>query len=497
MPADVRAVEPPVDERRLTSRALAYRHDGAGIPCRTEGQRREGWCRNSHSKTRISSRAPSRRSARWVSTRPCGRTGHHVQVAVGAVCPASGQRPVGLRVPGGEAHACAMFAKRQFEEAEVERFGVRVHGAGEYPEKLRDAIHPVELLYYQGLVGLTNSRSVAIVGYPDAVARRARAHRAPEYALVAELPSSTKYSTEAHSRAAKSSRPPVFREPRSAGCSSPGGCPIWPPLRISTMQNFELSAGFRASGRNGNTYHFPSCCHTRIAVLALFLLAGAASAKTWRGPRRGTRAPLLALLTQRLPLFAIRGTAYRNRTWSGLRPLHGTLFRRPAGDRHRAHRRLVRSARQRALHRGRRNALALRLRPAQLDAGRSRREPQPEEALRCHAVDAVDEPLLVRGPCRRSVAQVRAADRRCAGGERLGSRALGLRVYRDDRPKLRGRSINHDSRGSTERAVFRHDRCLALVGRQRERTDYVPRAGPSRLPIHARWRWCSLQMTAI
>ena len=320
-------------------------------------------------------------------------------------------------------------------------------------------------------------------GYPDAVARRARAHRAPEYALVAELLSSTKYSTEAHSRAAKSSRPPVFREPRSAGCSSPGGCPIWPPLRISTMQNFELSAGFRASGRNGNTYHFPSCCHTRIAVLALFLLAGAASAKTWRGPRRGTRAPLLALLTQRLPLFAIRGTAYRNRTWSGLRPLHGTLFRRPAGDRHRAHRRLVRSARQRALHRGRRNALALRLRPAQLDAGRSRREPQPEEALRCHAVDAVDEPLLVRGPCRRSVAQVRAADRRCAGGERLGSRALGLRVYRDDRPKLRGRSINHDSRGSTERAVFRHDRCLALVGRQRERTDYVPRAGPSRLPI--------------
>ena len=49
------------------------------------------------------------------------------------------------------------------------------------------------------------------------------------------------------------------------------------------MQTFDLSAGFRASGRNGGTHRFPSCGHTRIAVLALFLLAGAASAGTWRG----------------------------------------------------------------------------------------------------------------------------------------------------------------------------------------------------------------------
>src|SRR5262245_61179375 len=27
------------------------------------------------------------------------------------------------------------------------QFGVRVHGAGEYPERLRDAEHPIELLY--------------------------------------------------------------------------------------------------------------------------------------------------------------------------------------------------------------------------------------------------------------------------------------------------------------------------------------------------------------
>jgi DNA processing protein len=46
----------------------------------------------------------------------------------------------------------------------VNQFGVRVHGAGEYPEKLRDAVHPVELLYFQGWWNLVESRSVAVVG---------------------------------------------------------------------------------------------------------------------------------------------------------------------------------------------------------------------------------------------------------------------------------------------------------------------------------------------
>jgi DNA processing protein len=41
---------------------------------------------------------------------------------------------------------------------------VRVHGAGDYPQKLRDAAHPVELLYYQGWWDLAESRSVAVVG---------------------------------------------------------------------------------------------------------------------------------------------------------------------------------------------------------------------------------------------------------------------------------------------------------------------------------------------
>jgi DNA processing protein len=46
----------------------------------------------------------------------------------------------------------------------VNQFGVRVHGAGEYPDKLRDAAHPVELLYYQGWWNLVEARSVAVVG---------------------------------------------------------------------------------------------------------------------------------------------------------------------------------------------------------------------------------------------------------------------------------------------------------------------------------------------
>lgn len=63
-----------------------------------------------------------------------------------------------------EARECADFVTRRFEEAGVERYGVRVHGAGEYPEKLRDAAYPVALLYFQGWWDLAYSRSVAVVG---------------------------------------------------------------------------------------------------------------------------------------------------------------------------------------------------------------------------------------------------------------------------------------------------------------------------------------------
>lgn len=78
-------------------------------------------------------------------------------------------------VPATKAREYADFVQRRFQEAEVTRYGVRVHGAGEYPQKLRDAAHPIELLYYQGWWDLADSRSVAVVGTrkptPDGIAR--------------------------------------------------------------------------------------------------------------------------------------------------------------------------------------------------------------------------------------------------------------------------------------------------------------------------------------
>jgi DNA processing protein len=81
-------------------------------------------------------------------------------------------------VPAKKAHEFAAFVQEKFRSAEITRFGVRVHGAGDYPEKLRDAAHPIELLYYQGWWDLAESRCVAVVGTrkpsPEGVARTRR-----------------------------------------------------------------------------------------------------------------------------------------------------------------------------------------------------------------------------------------------------------------------------------------------------------------------------------
>jgi DNA processing protein len=50
------------------------------------------------------------------------------------------------------------------DRAGLEGFGVRVHGAGEYPPRLRDAADPVELLYFQGCWDLVEDQSVSVVG---------------------------------------------------------------------------------------------------------------------------------------------------------------------------------------------------------------------------------------------------------------------------------------------------------------------------------------------
>jgi DNA processing protein len=81
-------------------------------------------------------------------------------------------------VSATKAREYADFVQARFREADVTRFGVRVHGAGEYPEKLRDAAHPIELLYYQGWWDLVESRCVAVVGTrgptADGIARATR-----------------------------------------------------------------------------------------------------------------------------------------------------------------------------------------------------------------------------------------------------------------------------------------------------------------------------------
>jgi DNA processing protein len=67
-------------------------------------------------------------------------------------------------VPLARADECATEVMRVLKGADVHRFGVRVNHAGDYPARLRDARHPVELLYYQGAWELTETRSVAVVG---------------------------------------------------------------------------------------------------------------------------------------------------------------------------------------------------------------------------------------------------------------------------------------------------------------------------------------------
>lgn len=61
-----------------------------------------------------------------------------------------------------EQRAAEVFAKLKREG--VHQFGVRIHHAGDYPAKLRDARHPVELLYYRGVWEMAETPSVAVVG---------------------------------------------------------------------------------------------------------------------------------------------------------------------------------------------------------------------------------------------------------------------------------------------------------------------------------------------
>lgn len=67
-------------------------------------------------------------------------------------------------VPPEERERARMRLAELLSEEKLQSIGIKVHGAGEYPDKLRDADHPIELLYYLGNWELVSTPSVAIVG---------------------------------------------------------------------------------------------------------------------------------------------------------------------------------------------------------------------------------------------------------------------------------------------------------------------------------------------
>ena len=67
-------------------------------------------------------------------------------------------------VPASEAIPIARQVIDRFAAADVDDFGIRINHAGEYPLRLRDARHPLEVLYFRGTWELSETRSVAVVG---------------------------------------------------------------------------------------------------------------------------------------------------------------------------------------------------------------------------------------------------------------------------------------------------------------------------------------------
>ena len=68
-------------------------------------------------------------------------------------------------VEPNEAREAADEVIERFRKAGITQFGVRIHKTGDYPQKLRDATYPVEMLYYQGDWEISeNKKSLAIVG---------------------------------------------------------------------------------------------------------------------------------------------------------------------------------------------------------------------------------------------------------------------------------------------------------------------------------------------
>lgn len=64
-----------------------------------------------------------------------------------------------------EIHAALSKVQDEIARTQINDFGVRVHGSEDYPDRLRDAAHPIELLYYRGWWDLIDSpKRIAVVG---------------------------------------------------------------------------------------------------------------------------------------------------------------------------------------------------------------------------------------------------------------------------------------------------------------------------------------------
>lgn len=67
-------------------------------------------------------------------------------------------------IPENEARVIGHRVLAKLRQRTHQRFDIRIHGELEYPERLRDAADPVELLYLQGDWNLVSTPAVAVVG---------------------------------------------------------------------------------------------------------------------------------------------------------------------------------------------------------------------------------------------------------------------------------------------------------------------------------------------
>lgn len=109
-------------------------------------------------------------------------------------------------VEAAEADLVASEVLARLKKSGVNGFGIRINHAGDYPEKLRDAMHPIEVLYYQGTWELADKPGLCIVGSRKAsedgkkrAARLARELVARDFAVISGL--ATGIDTAAHEAA--------------------------------------------------------------------------------------------------------------------------------------------------------------------------------------------------------------------------------------------------------------------------------------------------------